>query len=148
MRQWRRLLASLLLLVFAPSSVFAAMPLVWCVGSDGHRAVEYAALDSGRHAVHQPFAQPRLHDRDEAPRLHTSAESDCRDSALLDRAKVSSQQTHDGLLTFDARIVIVLPPLPLDDGLHVSPSSQQVSSATSGPPDPQRLALRSIVLRV
>ena len=145
MRLWRRLLTGLLLLVFAPSSVFAAMPVVWCVGSDGHRAVEYSLRDSGRHADHQPVAQLLS---DESRGVHPSAEVDCRHWLLLGKAKVSSQQAHDGLLTFDVRVVVVLPSPPLDEWLCVSSSSPLVGFTNCRPPDPQRLALRSIVLRI
>jgi hypothetical protein len=39
MRRWRRFIGIFLLLAFVPSGLLAAMPLVWCVGDDGHRSV-------------------------------------------------------------------------------------------------------------
>lgn len=38
---WQRLVATILLLAFIPASLAAAMPLVYCLGADGHRAVEF-----------------------------------------------------------------------------------------------------------
>lgn len=37
---WRRLVATILLLVFIPASIAAGLPLVYCLGADGHRAIE------------------------------------------------------------------------------------------------------------
>ena len=41
MRLWQRLVATLLLIVFVPASLAAALPLVYCYGADGHRAIEF-----------------------------------------------------------------------------------------------------------
>ena len=41
MRLWQRLVATLLLIVFVPASLVAALPLVYCHGADGHRAIEF-----------------------------------------------------------------------------------------------------------
>ncbi len=40
MTAWRRAIAILLLLLFAPATVLAAIPAQMCVGADGHRAIE------------------------------------------------------------------------------------------------------------
>ena len=42
MQSWRRVIATLLILVFAPASVLAAVPLQLCLGNDGHHAIESA----------------------------------------------------------------------------------------------------------
>lgn len=44
---WQRLVATVLLLAFIPASVAAALPIVYCLGDDGHRAVEFV-----QHAPH------------------------------------------------------------------------------------------------
>lgn len=38
---WQRIVATILLLAFIPASLAAAMPVVYCLGADGHRAVEF-----------------------------------------------------------------------------------------------------------
>ncbi|MEQ1715356.1 MAG: hypothetical protein ABL907_05135 [Hyphomicrobium sp.] len=40
MSGWRRAIATMLLLIFAPASVLAAIPSEMCVGADGHRVIE------------------------------------------------------------------------------------------------------------
>ena len=42
MQAWRRVIAALLILVFAPASVLAAVPLQLCLGNDGHHAIKSA----------------------------------------------------------------------------------------------------------
>lgn len=37
---WRRFIAALMIMVFAPAAVLSATPLKLCIGSDGHRALE------------------------------------------------------------------------------------------------------------
>lgn len=37
----QRIVAVIMLLAFLPTSIAAALPLVYCIGADGHRAVEY-----------------------------------------------------------------------------------------------------------
>lgn len=39
---WRKVLAAILLMVFLPATVLAAMPVQLCLGADGHRAIESA----------------------------------------------------------------------------------------------------------
>ena len=62
MRLLIRLIAIVTALSFAGSSTLSAMPLVWCIGKDGHRAVE---------TMHQQGMQsrpfPRRADRDRIP---------------------------------------------------------------------------------
>ncbi len=40
MRLWRQLIAAILVIAFVPATLLAALPLVYCLGTDGHRAVE------------------------------------------------------------------------------------------------------------
>ena len=42
MRRWPRTIATLLLLVFVPANIAYALPLVYCLGTDGRRAIEFA----------------------------------------------------------------------------------------------------------
>ena len=63
MRLLIRLVAIVTALSFAGSSTLSAMPLVWCIGKDGHRAVE-TMHQQGMQAS-RPF--PRRADRDWIP---------------------------------------------------------------------------------
>ncbi len=48
MQSWRKILAIILITVFAPATVLAAIPLQLCLGIDGHRAIE-SLFDTGHH---------------------------------------------------------------------------------------------------
>lgn len=48
----QRIVAVIILLAFLPMSIAAALPLVYCIGADGHRAVEY--LDGCEHDHSHP----------------------------------------------------------------------------------------------
>ena len=53
MQLWRKALALVLLMVFLPATVLAAMPVKLCLGTDGHRAIESAfGGDHHETAVH------------------------------------------------------------------------------------------------
>lgn len=41
MRFWQRLAVTVLLTIFVPASIAAGVPLVYCLGADGHRAIEF-----------------------------------------------------------------------------------------------------------
>lgn len=144
MRCWNRIIAIVVALVFASSSSLAAMPLVWCLGADGHRAVEYKIGNT--HADHQALGRrgPAATDNSE-PRA--ADHDDCMDWTLVGKAKVSALQADHGLLTFGLRVAVVLPAVRM-------PTLPEVAEATRwqpperAPPDPQRTALRSVVLRI
>ena len=144
MRWWHRIVAVLVALVFASSSTLASMPLVWCVGADGHRAVEYKT--GSRHADHQRLGQSEI-PANIGAEPQASEHDDCQDWQLVAKAKVSVLQADHGLLTFDVRVAVALP------ALHI-PTLPEVAQATlwrppeRAPPDPQRAALRSVVLLI
>lgn len=48
----QRIVAVIILLAFLPTSIAAALPLVYCIGADGHRAVEY--LNGSEHDHSHP----------------------------------------------------------------------------------------------
>ena len=56
-----RLIAILTALSFAGSSTLSAMPLVWCIGNDGHRAVETMLHNHGTQAA-EPSADEAIAD--------------------------------------------------------------------------------------
>lgn len=59
MRVLQRTIAIILMLALLPSSIAAALPLVYCIGADGHRAIEpYHA--SHNHGVAQTSSEDSL----------------------------------------------------------------------------------------
>lgn len=146
MRRWHRPIALFLALIFAPSTLLGAMPLVWCVGSDGHRAVEYAShdRDGGRHANHRVLGQQFVHD----DVLKVEAEDDnCRDLQILDTSAKSEPQSRDGVLPFDIRVFVALPTLPLVERAVVALSTDLFCTDYRCL-EPPNIALRSVVLRI
>jgi len=142
MPRWRRFVAVLLLLAFVPSSMLAAMPLVWCVGDDGHRAIEYAVSSGTKHLHHRALGVQG----DDAV-LGTLPDDDgCQDWQLMGKAK-TAKAANGGVLAFDLRIVIALPTMPA----ILPPTSQRFwSSYAAEPPilDAQLAVLRSVVLLI
>jgi len=57
MRVLQRIVATIILLAFLPTSIAAALPLVYCIGADGHRAVEYIGCDDHAHGAPGATAQ-------------------------------------------------------------------------------------------
>lgn len=64
MRAWRKLIALVLLVIFAPATIVAAMPLQLCLGDDGHQAIERLFASDhhqdGTHAERTSIAEPHL----------------------------------------------------------------------------------------
>lgn len=145
MRRWRRFIAAVLALALVPSSALAAMPLVWCVGLDGHRAVEFSRAPAGKHTDHRALGQQLVPDALSA----TQADGDsCQDWQLVGPAEASASQDHAGLLTFDLRTVEPLPELPTLVVTAADPTFRTVRANHSPPPDLRRTALRSVVLLI
>jgi hypothetical protein len=139
MRPWRRTFLAFLIAVFALSTMLAAMPLVWCVGDDGHRGVEYSLSADTKHIDHQTLAG------DVDPSTPSNV-SDCQDWQLLGKAKVALPD-NGGIVPFALREVTHLPTLPpprqLACPLQVSFETGQVFV-----PDKARDAMRTTVLLI
>jgi hypothetical protein len=94
MRRWQRKIATLLLLVFVPANIAYALPLVYCLGTDGHRAIELAQ-GVGSHCVERG----QLHATDLSVEGHdASAENSgdhCVDAKLVTPGQ-HVQRTADG----------------------------------------------------
>lgn len=143
MRQrWRNIVALLLILVFPPSSVLAAMPVVWCIGADGHRAVEISIGVGAKHVDHRALGGDRttLEDADTQP-----VDDSCQDRQLLDKSKVCAAGD-DGIVAFDLRAYVVLPSVPLEraDGA----TQNHYPEAATAPPDALHVARRTVVLLI
>lgn len=80
---WQRIIAGLLILVFAPASVLAATPFKLCFGVDGHRAIESVVVP--HHHGHPIFsgwaAEPAKHS------VSKAVNADCYDVGVLDGAQ-------------------------------------------------------------
>ena len=89
MQTWRKILTVFLVVLFAPATVLAAMPLHLCIGFDGnHRAIEQAIS-----SVHHSEAAASGLDF-EAPRYLVGT-SPCLDVRLLTLANQSSRAGSD-----------------------------------------------------
>src|SRR5262249_46749512 len=130
----------LLLVAFVPGSTLAAMPLVWCTGDGGHRAIEYATSSGTKHFNHSALGGHV----DEALQA-ASPDDGCQDWQLMGRVKLAKAPA-GGLLTFDVRNFTELPPLPA----IATPMQARSWSVTtkSRIQDAQRAILRSIVLLI
>jgi len=141
--RWQRLVALLMVLVFVPSTVLAAMPLTWCIGADGHRAIEFAAGGAVKHDNHQAL----LHVEPASTASQSAGDSeDCRHWQLLEKTKVA-QHDGQGLLTPDLRVAVALPALSLLQVVRTVLVSAPYRSDGGQPPDPHLTVLRSTVLR-
>lgn len=137
MRLLARIIAIIMALGFLGSSTLSAMPLVWCIGDDGHRGVE--------NMLHQ-----HSHDGVEVAVQKTAvsvAPAACKDWKLLGTAGASYSK--DGKEA-PKKVVFAtaFPPLKL----VIAPAGRPhaVGWATSAPPlpEPSLISLRSVVLLI
>jgi hypothetical protein len=138
MRVFLRIIAVITTLCFAGSSTLSAMPLVWCIGNDGHRAVEAI--------LHQHTSQSSsVAAQDEIP---TSPQQEpCSDWQLLSAAGTPHAKA-GGEAPKSFTVDIAYPPLKLVVAQKAPPGA--VSEAVPRPPAPQAhlRALRSVVLLI
>lgn len=128
MHIWRRALAVVLLMVFLPASVLAAVPLTVCFGADGHRAIESAF--SGHH--HDTAAHSVAHAGDTTASLQLP---NCFDLELKIVGASSPRQTCESSRSWslDKLPAVVLPaneadfPRPIFQRTIVTWSSAAVS---------------------
>ena len=147
MQAWRRVIAALLILVFAPASVLAAVPLQLCLGNDGHRAIETAfAPDhhlTSQHAGHTHSTEHVFFDHS------AKSGSDCVDVILQPIPQVSAQKSGFSekrtAPDFDWLVVSYPPP---EAAPHVCDSAGLRHHALGGVVEDPRLAsLATVVLR-
>lgn len=67
-----RIIAFLLLAVYLPASALAAGSFVWCVGSDGHSAIEIGTIE-GSHGTHANLPNSLQHFDFIEPEKHSAA---------------------------------------------------------------------------
>jgi len=138
MRALLRLIAMLTALSFAGSSSLSAMPLVWCFGKDGHRAVETMLHQHGLQA-NDTFSDEGL-----ATRTHSDP---CVDWQLLNTAgapQAKSLPTEPKALT----AILAYPPLKLVVDAAFPPNGRRHVASARPPPAAQLRVLRSVVLLI
>jgi len=145
----RRLIVLLLIICFTPASVLAAMPLTFCLGANGHQAIEYTA--NVEHSGSEFGLDPLITGGAEqlAEMSGVVGNRDCVDLALLSETRTAGQVAYIA----EARLPVDLPtcllPRKLDPEasvrVDISPVALSPYSDGSGP---QLVALRTIILRI
>lgn len=137
MRFWHRIVAILMLALYAPGAVLAALPLVRCLADDGHQKIEWC---TGSNCHGEPATTATADDA--AGWLHVHDEG-CTDTALMAPAQ--------------PRLMGAVVSLPKAIALphFMSPASRPASLAAQDRtshqvcPHVARLAqLRTVVLRI
>lgn len=149
MHSWRRILAIILIMVFAPATVLAAMPLQLCLGNDGHRAIE--SLFAGDHHQDSAHSKSRAASQtsdDAQGSAVADSIPDCRDVALQAVTQVSSRTAASGDHADNSKYLGgSFPAFP--QTLAVSSlcdSGEQGHPAHGAPQDPHLATLATIVL--
>ncbi len=142
MHFWRKSLALLLLMVFLPATVLAAMPVKLCVGADGHRAIE-SAIGGDHHEAAVDVAS-------DSDLLTASVElPDCVD---FDVMTLASAIRHSGDQSKSAQFDEMPPAVLLDSGLQLSSLAVRhecvFKSAEGVDTDPFLIAHATVVLLI
>lgn len=138
MRLLVRIIAVVTALCLVGSGTLSAMPLVWCIGNDGHRAVEAA--------FHQHASQSSAvvaHDESPASAQHEP----CSDWQLLSAAGTPyAKASEEAPKSFT--VELAFPSLRLVIARATSPG--EISNSVPRPHTPQAhlVALRSVVLLI
>lgn len=141
MPSWRRLLSAILFLAFAAGSILTSTSFVWCVGGDGHLAMERSTFIPGKHIDRHPVADLTGHQSPDA------TDPECRDWSLLDAFNASSADAGKGCLPFALRHVVLLTWL-YPPQRHSLPFDLNGTGRKRIPPDLYRISRRSIVLLI
>jgi hypothetical protein len=87
MNLWQRVIAIFVLMVFMPASVLAGTPLRFCIGDDGHRAIEFV-LAPDHHVDAEIGHSPDCSGPEET---QVAPPTGCSDTPLLSVAQSSTQ---------------------------------------------------------
>lgn len=141
---WQRAIAIIVLMVFTPASVLAGTPLRMCIGSDGHRAIEFVL--SAEHHSEAQHAQSG----DCGPSEHHVAPSpECTDSPLLSVAQKPNRAPQTKfVIPFDDLPVLALPPVSIALPAYAEAPVAELHSASVLRRDSRLDALRTIVLLI
>lgn len=149
MQSWRKILAIILITIFAPASVLTAMPLQLCLGNDGHRAIEN--LFVGDHHQDAAHSKSRAAGRTvDAAQGSTVADSipDCRDVALQAVTQVSSRTAASGDHADNSKYIGAIFPAFLQSfaASSLCDSGEQGHPSRGGQRDPHLALLATVVL--
>ncbi|MBX9863104.1 MAG: hypothetical protein K2Y42_10170 [Hyphomicrobium sp.] len=144
MSLWQRAIAIFVLMVFTPASVLAGTPLRMCIGSDGHRAIEFVL--SAEH--HSEAQHAHLGDCGPSAR-HVAPSPECTDSPLLSVAqKPNFAAQAKFTIPLDDLPVLALPPVSLKLPAFADAPTGELHSASVLRRDSRLDALRTIVLLI
>ena len=142
---WQRTITFILLLAYAPMAGLASPNLVWCVGSDGHSAIENVK-NNGKHQAALPIieTEPNAH-------IHQLAAldvhpDDCVDWTIFCKSVSARKQLAAPTLP-DMSLAplksLALPPRLMD---QVGPPRQSADQGRQAPRFPQLHHLKTVVL--
>lgn len=161
-RLWRRIFCLLALFAFLPNAVLASLPLIYCVGADGHHAIEleFAGQHSGgqhsgqghaaAHATLLEIQEAQLGSGPVSGAACLEAERDvapCHDYAVFSPIAGASHKAPSSealpppavFIGLAARLTALLPPVG-EEGLDLP-------LAGAAPPDRRLAERRTVVLR-
>ena len=140
----RRLIAVLVLIAIAPSSLLAGMPLKYCQAA-GHQAIElvFGNAHGGEHGSHH-VSREYSHSVDDCGKaIAAIREADCRDAALVDLAPPPFSAS------FGTPTPSILPAeTAYPPSLAIEPRLFSRIACASPRPDPRLTARRAVVLRM
>lgn len=148
MFSWRRIIACLLIVIFAPATVLAAGSLKLCFGADGHRAIE--TVISPHHHGQPNFAV--IHSDDSATATTNAASNaDCHDVGLVDTAQRLTSASWKGcdrkpsksFSTVLPGSPLILPDIAFCDSAHAGNAEAGLITR-----DPHLASLATIVLLI
>lgn len=144
MNLWQRAIAIIVLMVFTPASVLAGTPLRMCIGTDGHRAIEFV-LSAEHHAEDQ-----NAQSADCGPReRHVAPSPECSDSPLLSVAQKPNLAAQTKfIIPLDDFPVLALAPVSLKLPVFADAPAAELYSASVLRRDSRLDALRTIVLLI
>ncbi|WP_296200998.1 hypothetical protein [uncultured Hyphomicrobium sp.] len=141
---WQRAIAIIVLMVFTPASVLAGTPLRMCIGSDGHRAIEFVL-----NAEHHSDAQ-HAQSGDCGPSVkHVAPSPECTDSPLLSVAQKPNLSAQTKLIfPLDDLPSLASPPVSIALPHYADAPVAELHSASVLRRDSRLDALRTIVLLI
>lgn len=144
MLRLRRIIAVLLMVLFAPSALLAAAPLILCIASNGTQAVESIFVDGD---LHHQLAVSENHDH--SGPVSVDCFNDCIDLTLV-ADHLGARRDHE-IGTSHAPVPLVLVPSQQYPTLDAVSRLSYVAVKHATPqlkrPNPRLVALSSVVLR-
>jgi hypothetical protein len=144
MNLWQRAIAIIVLIVFTPASVLAGTPLRMCIGSDGHRAIEFVLT-----AEHHSEAQHAQSGDCGPSERHVAPQPECTDSPLLSVAQKPNLAAQAKFtIPHDDLPAVASAPVSFKLPVFADAPAEELYSATVLRRDSRLDALRTIVLLI